>query len=71
MYIGETGISLETRLDEHKHDVEDNSNSTRFTRSQRKSSLTQMNKSAVTDHVMRNNHVIDCMGEHQTDPKGN
>ena len=46
------------RLDEHKKDV-DSVGIRRYTRSERKTSETELNKSAVTDHVSRNNHVID------------
>ena len=34
----------------------------KYTRSQRKESLTELNKSAITDHVARANHIIDWEG---------
>ena len=57
-YIGTTGRQLKVRIKEHQKDVEDNRTKT-FTRSMRKSSLTELNKSAVTDHANIHNHEID------------
>ncbi|XP_072023312.1 uncharacterized protein [Amphiura filiformis] len=56
-YIGETGRKFGTRLDEHRKEVE-KVNSTVTTRAGRKESLTTVNKSAITDHVVDKNHVI-------------
>ena len=58
MYVGETGRKLGTRVKEHMKDVEQNSGGS-FTRAARKESLTQINKSAITDHVKQNNREID------------
>jgi len=58
VYIGETSRSLKTRINEHKDDVDKNSQ-TRYTRANRKSSQTEQHKSAITDHTSRENHVID------------
>ncbi len=58
VYVGETGRKLGTRVKEHKKDVEQNSKGS-FTRAMRKESLTQINKSAITDHANQNNHEID------------
>ena len=59
MYIGETRRKFDIRLKEHMKDVE--SNKKNYTRSERKSSLTTFNKSAITDHVIQNN-IIDWDG---------
>ena len=58
VYIGETEGKFDIRLKEHMKDVESNKK-TNYTRSERKSSLTTFNKSAITDHVIQNNHIID------------
>ena len=58
VYIGKTGRALETRIKEHKEDVEKNSVK-QFTRAAQKQSETEYNKSAVTDHTNKNNHTID------------
>ena len=57
-YIGEAGRKLSTRLSEHKHEV-DAMSQRHFTRSQDHASQHVMNKSAVTDHCVSNNHIID------------
>ena len=44
-------------MDEHKDEVVKAGKIT-YTRSQRSTSLTKYNKSAITDHVARENHVI-------------
>jgi len=46
-----------TRLKEHKTEVE-SITSKPFTRNQRVSSLSEQNKSALTDHASHDNHVI-------------
>jgi len=46
-----------TRLKEHKTEVE-SITSKPFTRNQRASSLSEQNKSALTDHASNDNHVI-------------
>ena len=57
VYIGQTGRQLGTRVKEHQTDVENNEKQN-YTRSARKTSTSEMNKSAITDHVNTNNHVI-------------
>jgi len=47
--------------DEHRKEVE-SINNRAFTRSARKSRAAEMNKSAITDHVAKENHVIDWSG---------
>ena len=56
-YIGETGRRLDTRIKEHKSDTEKNKKGP-YTRSTRKTSLTEQNTSAVTDHMNIHNHNI-------------
>jgi len=56
-YIGETGRKFGTRLKEHKTEV-DAICSKPFTRKQRATSLSEQNKSALTDQVSHHNHVI-------------
>jgi len=56
-YIGETGRKFGVRLQEHRTEVESKTGRT-FTRSLRASSLTEHNKSALTDHATQENHVI-------------
>ena len=56
-YIGETGRKFGTRLSEHKTEVDKVSKSV-VTRAARKESLSAVHKSAVTDHVVEENHVI-------------
>jgi len=53
-YIGETGRNYGKRQEEHRKEVESISNRT-FTRSDRKSRAAEMNKSAITDHVAKEN----------------
>ena len=61
-YIGETGRNYEKRQEEHRKEVELISNRT-FTRSDWKSRAAEMNKSAITDHVAKENHIINCVAE--------
>ena len=58
VYVGETGRNLGIRVGEHKKEVEAKDTS-KFTRQSKKSAEKQQNKSAITDHVTRENHVID------------
>ncbi len=57
-YIGETGRQLKTRIGEHKEDVK-SVPSQAMTRSQRKDSTSVRHKSAISDHIHQNNHVIE------------
>ena len=57
IYIGETGRKFGTRLKEHQTELEATTNKP-FTRIQRLSSLSEQNKSALTDHASHDNHVI-------------
>ena len=56
-YIGETGRNLGVRMKEHKTDVQNNQR-VQYTRAARKRSETEWNKSAITDHTNKENHVI-------------
>ena len=52
-YTGETG-----RLDEHRTRRQCNMNNEKYTRSEKKI-MSTFNKSAITDHVMTENYIID------------
>ena len=56
-YVGETGRKFGVRLKEHRTEVESKSRKA-FTRSQHAASLTERNKSALTDHEVQENNVI-------------
>ena len=60
-YVGEIGRAFGTRLKEHMKDAE-KVNSRRYTRASRKDSVEEVHKSAVTDQIAEQNHVIDCEG---------
>ena len=68
-YVGETARKLETRLKEHRVEYE-KSMETKFTRSTRKQSETEINKSAITDHAKQCNHIIDWEGAKVVDTEG-
>ena len=58
-YIGETGRRFSTRLSEHKRETEKlEAEKKNFTRQSRKQSLSEQSRSAVADHAVQNNHVI-------------
>ncbi|CAH1256685.1 JMJD7 [Branchiostoma lanceolatum] len=61
VYIGETGRTLGTRLKEHKKEATD-MDAVKYTRSQKRQAQQEEKKSAVTDHIARNNCVIDWEG---------
>ena len=56
-YVGETGRQFGTRLKEHQKDVSTVAD-IKFTRAHRKASTTEQHKSAITDHVAQENHII-------------
>ena len=57
VYIGETGRQLGTRVTEHRKEAEKISDRN-FTRSTRRASTNEHHKSAITDHVCQNNHIM-------------
>ena len=60
-YTGETGQSYGKKQEEHRKEVESTSNRT-LTRADRKDLAAETNKSAITDNVAKQNHVIDWSG---------
>ena len=69
-YIGETGITFGTRLEEHIKEVEIVT-SRRFTRGARECSTNVEHKSAITDFADRHNCVIDWEGAKVVDKETN
>lgn len=57
VYIGETGRSFGTRMKEHRKEVQQQEGR-KYTRSAKQTAETEQNKSAITDHAARENHVI-------------
>ena len=58
-YIGETGRRFSTRLNEHMKETQKMEASKKnYTRQSRKQSESEQSKSAVADHAVQNNHVI-------------
>ena len=60
-FVGETGRRFGTRLGEHRKEVEATC-SKAYTRSRKLQSTTEHYKSAITDHAVQMNHVIDWNG---------
>ncbi|XP_072051726.1 uncharacterized protein [Amphiura filiformis] len=71
MYVGETGRAFATRLKEHQKDAEKITSNRNYTRAKRKESLTEQNKSAITDHISQENHVINWEGAKIIDKDSN
>jgi len=61
VFVGETGRRLGTRLGEHRKEVEATC-SIAYTRSRELLSTKEHYKSAITDHAVQMNHVIDWDG---------
>ena len=64
VHVGETGRPLGTRVKEHRKEVD--SITGIFTRAEKTRAASNYNKSAITDHVCNENHVI-RLGKHQGD----
>ena len=58
-YVGETKRKLKVRVKERRTEAEKVTNGTRYTRDRKRQSQTEMWGSAITDHTMKENHVID------------
>ena len=69
-YVGETGRQFSYRLNEHQKDAEEVKNR-KFTRAARKESTSEIHKSAITDHIAQENHVIDWKGAKVLDRDSN
>jgi hypothetical protein len=69
VYIGETGRSVGVRLEEHKKDCNSIAGK-RYTRANRLTSAIEQHKSAITDHLAQENHVIDWEGTKIIDREG-
>ncbi|XP_066289701.1 uncharacterized protein [Branchiostoma lanceolatum] len=70
VYIGETGRTFGCRLEEHRKEAE-STKVGRYTRAQKQVAEKEENKSAVTDHIMRNNCAIDWDGAKVIDREDN
>jgi len=57
VYIAETGRSFGVRVKEHWKEIEQQEGR-KYTRSTKRQSQSEQNKSAITDHVNTENHVI-------------
>jgi len=57
IFVGETGRPLGVRIKEHRKEVD--SITGIFTRAEKTRAASVCNKSAITDHVCNENHVID------------
>jgi len=56
-YIGETGRTFGVRMKEHQKEVEAQEGQ-KHTRSSRKESQSEQNKSEIMDHINQENHII-------------
>ena len=61
-YIGETKLNIETRIKEHKEDVDKASACRLYTLSNRNTSEKEMHKSAITDQMTQQNHIVEWAG---------
>ena len=58
-YIGETKRKLKVPVKEHRSEAEKVSETTVYTRDRKRQSQSEMWGSALTDHAVKENHVID------------
>jgi hypothetical protein len=58
-YIGETSRKLCARITEHKKDYEGSSTNGVTTRASHKQAAAEIHKSAITDHMIQENHIPD------------
>ena len=58
-YVGETKRKLKVRVKEHRTEAEKVSRGTTYTRERKRQSQSEMWGSALTDHTMKENHMID------------
>ncbi len=65
-YIGEMGRTLGQRVKEHRAEADKTLNMA-YTRSNRRESEKEVNKSAITDHARQHDHVIDWEGAQPLD----
>ena len=70
VYIGETGRQFGVRKKEHLDEAKEVAQ-VPFTRNQRKMSVAEQKKSAVSDHVGQSNHTIDWEGARILDKEDN
>jgi len=72
VYIGETGRPLTARVKEHRKEVENATGV--YTRAEKTRTASICNKSAITDHVCHEDHVIDWDSvkaiDHEADKMG-
>ena len=69
-YIGETGRPFGVRKKEHQKDS-DKVSGRSYTRANRKISSSEQHKSAITDHIAQENHIIDWEGAKVLDKDSN
>ena len=62
VYVGETSRMFGTRLSEHKKEVDKTGHNRKFTRSEKEKGSKTVHKSAIVDHTVGSNHIIDWEG---------